>query len=258
MIVKGLIDVYFKNGNAEKFYMQFYSQVAVNPTTFFPGLSRKAATLLSTKVADGILALRKKSKSSDIQESENTANSQLSEQENASLQYLGGYVLHNLYKKCSRKQSPANEQAMAILKAGKLEEPAESQKLVCSLNRGGLWYITRPAECIFLYTERYFRQFTPSHCQAIDITGITKKAMVDTRVITSYQTLTADSELSTTNSINKDVLQSIISLYIRVRSHSYARDVIEHHKMKSKTNKGKALRKEIKRSCDQEELERSL
>lgn len=82
--------------------------------------------------------------------------------------------------------------------------------------------------------------------------------MNDTRVISSYQSVISDSELTTTANVNKDVLQSIISLYVRVRAHSYAKDIIECHKIKSKTNKGKALRKETKRSCGQEDMERSI
>lgn len=118
-----------------------------------------------------MLAYRNKLKATTTQD--NGANTNLTEQENASLQCLGGYVLHYLYKKCAKKHSPENEEAMAILKAGKLEEGTESQRLVSSLNRGGLWCVTRPAQSIFLYTEQYFRQFTFSSCsQEIDISAI--------------------------------------------------------------------------------------
>jgi len=81
----------------------------------------------------------------------------LSEKEKAGLQYLGGYVLHNLHKKCARKFSNESQQAMAILKA---EYGSDSQRLVSSLDRGGLWPITESVQFIFYRTEHYFRQST--------------------------------------------------------------------------------------------------
>ena len=45
-----------KSGNAERFYSSFYSTIALNAVKHFEGLSRNAATLLSTKVADCMLA----------------------------------------------------------------------------------------------------------------------------------------------------------------------------------------------------------
>lgn len=45
-----------KSGNAERFYSSFHSTIALNAVKHFDGLSRNAATLLSTKVADCMLA----------------------------------------------------------------------------------------------------------------------------------------------------------------------------------------------------------
>ena len=64
----------------------------------------------------------------------------LSEREKAGLQYAGGYVLHNPYNTHRGRNSAESQQAMAILKAGKLESISESQKLISTLNRGGLWF----------------------------------------------------------------------------------------------------------------------
>ncbi|XP_015752231.1 PREDICTED: uncharacterized protein LOC107332023 [Acropora digitifera] len=43
-----------KKTDAEKFYSMFYSTVPIKSTSYFAGLSRNAATLLSTKLADHI------------------------------------------------------------------------------------------------------------------------------------------------------------------------------------------------------------
>ena len=84
----------------------------------------------------------------------------LTDKQKAGLQYVAGYVRQNLYKKHYTVNSDESQQAMAILKAGKLEiSDSQKQKLVSSLNRGGLWSVTLPAQKMFLKTE-HFRQST--------------------------------------------------------------------------------------------------
>ena len=96
MICEGLT----KNGNAEKFYSKYYAicTIALQATEYFPGLSRNSATLLSTKLADRLLAHSK-----EVQLSPNPADDEveksLQEKEIAGLQYLGGYVLQKLHNK---------------------------------------------------------------------------------------------------------------------------------------------------------------
>ena len=89
----------------------------------------------------------------------------LNERDIAGLQYLGGYVLHKLHRKHAKANTKESQQAMAILKAGKLEESthgATTQKLITSLNRGGLWSITMPTQRIFVKIEKHFRLLTPN------------------------------------------------------------------------------------------------
>jgi len=67
-------------------------------------------------------------------------------------------VLHKLHTKHASKSSES-EQAISILKAGKLEDQnaIECQKLTSSLNHGGLWAMSKNAQSIFERTEHYFR-----------------------------------------------------------------------------------------------------
>ena len=127
--IKSMYDGFLKNGDLEKFYQKYYSTVPVKSTQFFTGLSRNAATLLATKVADCLIAYCKRSK--NCGDNSNSTTTVLSERERAGLQYLGGYVLHNLYKKHARTGTVESQQAMAILKAGKLDCISDSkQKLI--------------------------------------------------------------------------------------------------------------------------------
>ena len=61
-------------------------------------------------------------------------------------------------KRMPRKHSTENQQAMSILRAGKLEHGYEDQKLVSSLKRGSLWNITKYTQSIFLKTGCLVRQ----------------------------------------------------------------------------------------------------
>lgn len=256
-VFKTLYDGYLKNGDTEKFYGKYYSQVPLKSTTFFRGLSRNAATLLAIKVANNMVAHGKHAKSSP-DNSVLPSKTVLSDKETAGLQYLGGYILHNLHKKCAKMSSSESQQAMAILKAGKLKD-CDSQKLVSTLSRGGLWSITEPAQKIFTRSEHYFRQSTlksASSMQIVDITGIAQKSLTVNDVVANYQTMVSNAELVPTKNVSKDVLYSIVNLYIRVCSFSLAKDIIQDFKIKAKQAKSKALRKEIQRSCDQQTQER--
>ena len=122
-----IFEGYLKNGDTEKFYLKYNAEVPLNSAKFFTGLSRNAATLLSTKVAGSMLAYCKHIKfSTDIngQPSETV----LSEKEKAGLQYVGGYVLHNLHKKHTKAAITESQQAMAILTAGKLKAVKRNNK----------------------------------------------------------------------------------------------------------------------------------
>ena len=142
-----------KYGNAEK----FYSTIALNALKHFEGLSWNAATLLSTKVADCMLAHYKER----VETATPDLPTKLSDEEKPGLQYIGGYVLHKLHNKHAKdNKSSESGQSISILKAGELEDnnAIESQRLITScLNRGCLLAITKNAESIFERTEHYFR-----------------------------------------------------------------------------------------------------
>ena len=76
-----------------------------------------------------------------------------------------------------------------LLKAGEEANQAmqDYQKLTTTLNRGGLWSITKPAQTIFTRTEKYFRYFTIDHpLTRIDIYEIREKSACDSEVLTAF------------------------------------------------------------------------
>ena len=67
----------------------------MNATKYFKGLTRNAATLLATKVADTMIANSKKQKLSSVS---NESIHELTDKQKAGLQYVSGYVLQNLQR----------------------------------------------------------------------------------------------------------------------------------------------------------------
>lgn len=182
----------------------------------------------------------------------------MTDKQKAGLQYVAGYVLQKLYKKHYTVNSDESQQAMAILKAGKLEiSDSQKNKLVSSLNRGGLWPVTLPAQKIFLKTEHYFRQCTlKTGLQKIDFVDITLKSTSDGDILANYHLIVADAGCKPDSDVKKGILHDIVSLYVRVRSFSYAKDIVQRCKIKDKQIKSKSLRKEISRSCQENDHQR--
>ena len=127
--------------NAERFYACCYSTIVLNAVK---GLTRNAATLLSTKVANCLLVHSKEK----IENHTSTCSllTKLSSEEKAGLQYIRGYVLHKLHNKhVNTNKSSESKQAISILKPGKArdQDATQCQRLTSSLNRGGLWPLQR-------------------------------------------------------------------------------------------------------------------
>jgi hypothetical protein len=61
-----------------------------------------------------------------------------------------------------------------------------------------------------------------------------------------WDNIVLESGIAETSSMQKLCLESIVKLYIRVRSFSYARDYISKYKIKEKQTKSKSLRKDLK------------
>ena len=179
-----------------------------------------------------------------------TPSTKLSDEEKAGLQYIGGYVLHKLHTKHAGKSSES-EQAISILKAGKLEDQnaIECQKLSSCLNRDGLWAISKTAQLILERTEHYFRDATSkANVQNIAFANTISRSVHDVEVVSAYNSMLSNSELIINSSVAKDVLHNIIQLYVKVRSFSFAKDIIQKHKIRLKQMKSKALRKDISRA----------
>ena len=91
------------------------------------------------------------------------------------------------------------------------------------------------------------KRFRSSTCNGpvvkINIDKIRLESSSDLEVIAAYDTLISNSKLGIDKHVAKDVLQSILDLYIRVRSFSFAEDIVQNSKIKMKQLKKKPFAK---------------
>ena len=242
----------------EKLFSMYYAAIASECTRFFKEFSHHSAALLAIKVAENMLAYYKRQKSVSTNNAD--CNLNLSDREKAGLQYIGeyAYVLQKIHNRHRAKASRKSQQAQAVLKAGKSDKNDSTQQLEEIVNRGGLWSISEPSQIIFLKTEQYFRRATSTPgLTKVDIAGIAQESISDCDVLSNYNLIFAEAELEPDKHVEKDVLHNIVSLYVRVRAFSFAKDIIQRYKIKSKQTKAKSLRKEISRSCQDTEDQRN-
>jgi len=81
---------------------------------------------------------------------------------------------------------------------------------------------------------------------------------MDGDVLTNYDLILSKAECKPDIHVRNGVLHDILSLYIRVRSFSYSKDIVQRYRIKAKQNKSKSLRKEMSRSCQENEQQRQV
>ena len=242
--------------DTEKCYAVLYSKFMKNSKIYLQTLSESSSKLVMMKFVHLFVG---SIQTKNIPES--IATKSFSDREVAGLQYLAGYVFHNLYKKLKNSKSYnsiENQQSLAILLAGKSVSPNPSLKLVSALSRGGLWEINDNVQKLFVICEKYFCiQTEKSGIRNIDIDCMTNILMQFTYIQDFFGLIVSAADTEPSKEIVKNMLFSIINLYLKVRSFSYAKDIICKHRTSSKQKKSKALRKEIKRSSEIKTKEKS-
>ncbi|XP_065055169.1 uncharacterized protein LOC135683748 [Rhopilema esculentum] len=246
-LAQNLFKVLVHKANAAKFYKVFYAQFVAKANSYLPELSEQQAVFLAMKLADSLLVVQEEQKpSADM----GMPQVEITEKEKLAMQYLGGYVLFNLNKKFhhARVYSKLESQnCIMILQAGRYQDDS-SQKLIESLNRGGLWYINNIVQQILLVTEMAFRRHTTNiiATKEIDTNKIINTLVKEVAIKALYENWVTLSEVSIDEAVAQDLLEKILSLYIRVRAFSCTKDIVNKYRKKHK--KDKALRRGLKKA----------
>ena len=145
---------------------------------------------------------------------------------------------------------------MSILLAGKdsSESSTEEDELIDAKNRGGLWIVTNGVSEIFSAVEKYFRANVANQKRKIDVKCMVLRLMKYSSILSHYTTLTnlASEELDKEISLN--LLESMITLYLRARTFKYVYLQKEAFKIESAKKKMKSLRTSIKQATKKLEL----
>lgn len=243
-------------GDLEKFYPNFY-KIFADSKTPFNGLGLKTSRLLGFEVANHVIAhISGATVTNDmILFDEDISKLNFTEREMSIITYLSGYVFSTFYrrirfsKSTKNKSSPYHEQCVSFLQAGKCTGESLSlpmHKHVDTLNRGGLWKVTEEVVAIFSVAEKQFLATTKNTTNRIDCKAIVDVLLRNSLILDSFSKIRGKSSTHVKKEIALNLLNDLLTLYIRVRSFSFAKDKVQASKIKSKATKSRSLRTSIK------------
>lgn len=172
------------------------------------------------------------------------------------LSYVAGYVLQSLYKKSKNSphwNSPRSIELQSLLQSVKLEDVSQDVYIE-SLSRGGLWAPNENIKGIAEKAEIVFRTKllnTKAVTTSIPADKIVDEILMQPVVISLWDNITTGLDFDISKECSKLALENFVKLYIKVRSFSHARDIVNKHKLKANKSKTKALRTELKKKADQ-------
>ena len=194
-----------------------------------------------------MLALRKSMITNTSDETNHSI--ELSDKELGTLSHIGGYVLRNIYKKIKRSKNwheNNSQMAIALLDAARATGALDEQSFYGALNRANLWKITTDAENIFKIAEKYFRLKTnQKNLRNTDIEYIISSSLSDPETNSLLDQIIITVGGFVDREVAENLPSNIVTLYIRVRSFSKARYIMEKHNNNEerKGGLGKGLKK---------------
>ena len=236
-------------GNAETFYPKFYK--CVSDDIIFKKLTRRSSVLLGCELTNHVLAhLTNSTVKENIVEFETPT---YSKKDCSIIKYLSGYVFSTIYRRLRRSKSTQNLlgiQCLDFLLVGKssLKHNSEFDMFTRAKDRGGLWNVTIEVYEIFCHVETVFRKSTIHVSRSIDSKKIVSDVMGSPSVLCNFNKIRSQCSEKVSKEVGLNLLDHLITLYVRVRTFSLVKDKCELHKIASKRKKTKSLRTEIKKA----------
>lgn len=250
-------DVVLKfKGDAEKFYPDFC--YLFRDGNVISTLDHHCNVLLGFELANNVLAYLTNSKIVDdslvFQFDRNAPQLNLKAKDKEIVTYLSGYVVATLYKRLrfSKKEKGVyHQQCLSLLRACKYAEGSETDtshhRLITTKDRGGLWKVKADVVTIFTFAESYFLTVTKDFVIKIDAQYIVSQLLENMFILAYFNGVRKSSEEVVKKEIGLNLLEDMLTLYIRLRSHSYAKDKQQTHKITKDKTKSRSLRTEIKK-----------
>ena len=241
--LRPLIDEH--TGDGEKFFTGFYGLLDEN---LLPSKFHEITLTNILMMEVGNLVLIHLDSGFKTQSQPEKEVSLVTENEIKCLQYVSGYIIHKLHNKFRFSKSFSkyyNRQCVAILKACKVDVD-DTQTLVNIRDRGGLWRVNKLMQDLFLTCENIFRSKTSNHSSKIICEEIVKSMFENSTIRSKFKTVCYDVDPKVNSEISLNLLEQILTLFVRMRTFSYARDIREKHRASKKKGKKRAMRTDIK------------
>ena len=191
---------------------------------------------------------------SDILVYENSDISTLTEKDISIISYLSGYVFGTFYRRLRTTKSNTStyyqQQCLSLLIDGKRSGenlPLPEHKHIEILDRGGLWKVDNVI-LIFKVAECHFKTITSVPTTKIDCKSIVSTLMKNPIIHENMSKIRSKStDTIIKKEINLNLLEDLLTLYIRVRTFSFAKGQIQSHKIKQSRLKSRSLRTSLKK-----------
>ena len=240
------------NGDVEKFYPRFY-KFFVDAEDPFRGLDVNCTRLLGFKIANHILAyITRATNSDDVVHFD--CDTKFSAKEKSLIVCLSGYVFGAFYRqigfsKTAHQDQTYHQQCLSFLVAGKSVGETVSlpeHRHVDVLNRGGLWKVNEDVIAIFSVAETYFLSSTRKLQNKIVSKDIVNALMENCMLLENFAKVRRSSLDNIKEEIAFNLLEDLLTLYIRVRTFSYVKDKVQAFKIRNSKTKSRSLRTGMK------------
>ena len=130
----------------------------------------------------------------------------------------------------------------------KFSSTAQTHPRTHAKDRGGLWNVTPEVYFIFSQVETLFLQATTTFDKQTVGKKMVSQPFENPSVLSNFNKVRNQSAEKVSKEIALNLLDHLITLYIRVRTFSLVKEKLEMHKIDSKRKKARSLRTEIKKS----------
>ena len=129
-----------------------------------------------------------------------------------------------------------------------------AQRLVDAKDRGGLWRVDEKVKEICKICEIELQIFASGFNTKLNAESLVSTLMKDVVIRSNFSFICGKAEIKIDKEIGKELLHTLLLLFVRVRSHSYANRIKEKHKQVKKEGKQKSLRTSIKKRSNATDL----
>ena len=181
----------------------------------------------------------------------------ISDDEKDVIAYVGGAILSKLEKRFFKLLKTSTPEKMSsidkdllIIDSFKAEDGEEksNEKLISALNRGGLTQAKSGFCAILLVAENIFQTHVSKIEKTINATYILEDCLQNSEIERKFLNLIPQ-QCSFEDALF--VRKAVLSLYIKIRCHSYANNTIDKYRKEAdKSSKQKGIRTELKTKKD--------